>query len=164
MGFPFFAFSFFLITIIALDRIDIMIDFRFDWSRQFVLNIDVMDREHKEFFKIGRDVEQLIQNNCIGVTDEELLRLIVNLREYTSYHYYDEDQLMIAYQYPKMEEHRIKHTIITKKISDIDIPSLKRDPMSGLKMILDLLHEIVFFHILTEDKDLAEHILNAVPN
>ncbi len=137
-----------------------MIDFRFDWTSKFILNIEIMDQHHKEFFRIARDIEQLIQNQCINVTEAQMLDIIVHLREYTSYHYYAEEQLMIESAYENIETHKAHHAEITKQISNINIPQLKSDPVKGLNILLDILREIAFYHILVDDKILADFLID----
>lgn len=135
-----------------------MIDFRFDWTPQFELNIPSIDSQHMEFFKIGRDVEQLVQNKCIGVSDQQLLQIVLGLREYSSYHFYEEERIMGEYRYPKLKEHKERHNEISSKISKLDIPYLKANPLKGLKEIQEMLLDIAFFHILNDDKEMAVYI------
>ena len=45
-----------------------MFDFNFDWRKDMNTNIEVVDYQHKQLFFIGREIEQLIRTECIGIT------------------------------------------------------------------------------------------------
>ena len=50
-----------------------MFDFKFDWEKNLNTSIESIDVQHKQLFKLGRDMEQLLRMQCIGVTDKQLL-------------------------------------------------------------------------------------------
>ena len=137
-----------------------MFDFLFNWSPDFDTHIKTIDEHHQQFFSIGRDIEQLLQMNCIGVTDKQLLDIVMNLKEYVSYHFYEEETLMMDYAYPEYEEHKEYHRLFSKRIAGINIPALKEDPMTELKKIRGLLLDMVFGHILDHDKKMADFVLD----
>lgn len=63
-----------------------MFDFVFDWRDDLSVGIDSIDEQHKGLFKIGRDMEQLLQRQCIGVTDKQLLDIVCALRDLSLIH------------------------------------------------------------------------------
>lgn len=64
-----------------------MFDFKFDWEKNLNTSIESIDVQHKQLFKLGRDMEQLLQMQCIGVTDKQLLDIVCGLRDFTAYHF-----------------------------------------------------------------------------
>ena len=134
-------------------------DYNFDWKPDLNTNIEIIDIHHQQLFKIGRDVEQLIQIKCIGVTDEQLLDIVCQLREYTGYHFYEEEWLMSEYNYPKLEEHREKHKEYLDKIMQISMPALKESPEKELRKIKAQIKDALFNHILIDDMEMAKFIL-----
>ena len=136
-----------------------MFDFKFDWQPEMDTHVQDMDTQHRLLFKIGRDMEQLLRINCIGVTDAQLLDIILQLRDFAGYHFYEEEKLMEEINYPKQKEHRQKHRLYAKYIMDINLPKLKEDPVKGLKEIKDEIQEWIFSHMLLDDKEFAEAYL-----
>jgi len=136
-----------------------MFDFHFDWKPDLNTNIETIDTHHRQLFKIGRDMEQLIQKKCIGVTDKQLLDIVCDLREYTVYHFYEEERLMEEYQYPEIEAHKKMHILFANKITKINMPRLKENPEVELEKVKDLVQENFYNHILTEDKKMAAYVL-----
>lgn len=136
-----------------------MIDFLFDWTSEFNTNIEKIDTHHQQFFRIGRDCEQLIQNKCISVEDKQLLSIVAGLKEFITYHFYEEEGMMIDYAYPDIEQHKESHRQFAKKVSEINLSALKLNPVEELKKIREMIQEKVFWHILSEDKKMAEYVL-----
>ena len=136
-----------------------MLDFRFNWAPEFEIHIEELDVHHRQLFEIGRDCEQLIQMKCIGVSDQQLLNLVSKLKEYITYHFYQEESMMRDYAYPKTDPHIEAHDQFAKKVSDIKLPALRANPLEEIKAIYSLLQNVVLFHILVDDKDMAAYIL-----
>lgn len=136
-----------------------MLDFNFDWRSDFNTNIESIDTHHKQFFKIARDIEQQLQKKCIGIKDKQLLDIICDLREFTGYHFYEEERLMEEINYPDREAHKKRHNSFASKIAKISMPKLKETPEVELKKIWDIMQDKFFNHILIDDMKMAEYIL-----
>lgn len=135
-----------------------MFDFNFDWSKEMETSISVIDSQHKEFFRIGRNIEQLLISKCLHVNEKELLDIVCELREYASYHFYEEEIIMRENNYSKTEEHIKKHDAMKASIMNIDCPALAKNPYEELKKIRDLILDWVFSHMLKDDMDLAHEL------
>lgn len=80
-----------------------MFDFKFDWCKEMECGVPAIDDQHQILFHIGREMEQLIMHGCQNATTKELLDIVCELREYTSYHFYTEEDLMLKYNFiPKL--------------------------------------------------------------
>ena len=136
-----------------------MFDFQFNWSSEFNTNIELIDTHHQQLFKIGRDIEQLLQIKCIGVTDKQLLDIICELRDFSGYHFYEEERLMEEYHYPDIVNHRKLHLAFSEKIAGVRLPDLKANPVIELEKIRNEVQDNLFEHILKADKQMADYIL-----
>lgn len=99
-----------------------MFDFKFDWCKEMECGVQAIDDQHQILFHIGREMEQLIMHGCQNATTKELLDIICELREYTSYHFYTEEDLMLKYHYPQTDQHKQSHAVFRASIIDIDLP------------------------------------------
>lgn len=135
-----------------------MFDFHFDWNPGLETGIEEIDEQHKEFCRIGRDIEQLLQYRCIGVTEKQMLGIVCELREYVAYHSYDEEQLMEQVGYAKLEEHRKAHRKFTEYVESIDCPAMKREPEKELRKVKDALQDMMFEHVMKMDMEAAKEI------
>lgn len=128
-----------------------MFDFKFDWDRSMETGHEDIDTQHKQLFKIGRDLEQLLRIQCIGVTDKQLLDIVCGLRDFTAYHFYVEERMMDEMSYPRISEHKKFHKKCSDFITGLDMPKLKAEPVKELKLIRDEVQEWIMNHVLSED-------------
>ena len=135
-----------------------MFDFKFDWCKEMEIGVPIVDAQHQELFRIGRDLEQLIFRGQ-NATKQELLNLVCELREYISYHFYTEEELMATHNYPSLSQHITSHNKFRTNIVDIDLPLLGQRPDLVLPQIKESLQDFLFNHVLTEDKALGLYII-----
>lgn len=139
-----------------------MFDFKFDWKEELSIGIDEIDEQHKEMFRIIRDMEQLLITRCIGVRPEQLYDIITQLREFVSYHFYHEEVLMKKYEYSKLEEHTQIHQNLFRYVLEIDLPALGRNPYEELKKIKDGIQDWIFEHMFRDDKEMGLEIVKKI--
>ena len=133
-----------------------MFDFKFDWAPNMETGNEGIDTQHKQLFKIGRDLEQLIRIQCIGVTDKQLLDIVCELRDFTGYHFYEEERMMQEMNYPRTSAHKKFHKKCSDYITKLDLPKIKENPMEQLKLIKDEVQKWIMEHVLSEDRDMIE--------
>lgn len=133
-----------------------MFDFKFDWVNSLNTGIQSIDEQHRQLFKIGRDMEQLLRIQCIGVTDKQLIDIVCELRDFTGYHFYEEERMMEEICYPHITAHKKFHKRCSDFIMKIDVPKLKEHPMEQLKIIRDEVQEWIMNHVANEDATMAE--------
>ena len=110
--------------------------------------------QHRELFKIGRDIEQLLLIQCIGVTENELMSILYELRDYITYHFYEEEAFMKNLHYPHAPNHIAQHKIFSTYINTLDYAALCASPHTELKRLKDELVNWIFEHLINEDKAL----------
>lgn len=133
-----------------------MFDFKFDWKPDMSCGIEEIDSQHKQLLSIGRDIEQLIQTDCIGISDKQLLDIVCNLRDFCGYHFYEEESLMDSIKYKKAREHKAEHQKITKMLMGINMPALKKEPLKELTRIREEVQHQIFEHVLGTDMQFAK--------
>lgn len=136
-----------------------MFDFKFDWEKNLETGIESIDTQHKQLFKIGRDIEQLLRIQCIGITDKQLIDIVCELRDFTGYHFYAEESMMAEMGYDGMNDHIKHHRMCSDYITKINMPKLKAEPLQGLELIRDEVQSWIMMHILGEDKKMAQEYL-----
>lgn len=129
-----------------------MFDFRFDWDDSIKTGHEEIDSHNRTLFRIGRDIEQLILTDCQAVGEKELLAKLCEIREYMTYHFYTEEQILAENGSAELEAHRAQHEAFKKFINAVDCTDLVEKPTAELKKIRTFLQEWVFSHILFEDK------------
>lgn len=136
-----------------------MLDFKFNWDSSIETGIAEIDIQHKELFRIGRAVEQLVITRCIGIEDKRVLDIICSLREYVAYHFYEEEHLMELHNISSLEKHREEHNKYRKLIQAIDPRKFNDHPYEQMVKLKDEITELVFCHILGTDKEMSKELL-----
>lgn len=134
-----------------------MFDFNFNWDGRLALGIEQIDSQHQVFFQIGRHIEQLLLIQCIGVTEQELMNILYDLREYVTYHFYDEETFMKTIHYPHIMQHIAEHESFKNYINSIDYTALCASPYKELTHLRNAIVEWVFEHIVKQDKDIEAY-------
>lgn len=138
-----------------------MFAFNFNWSPDFETGIEEIDLQHKQYFKIGRDIEQLLQYKCIGVTDKQLIRIVGELIDFIAYHNYQEESLMRTHNYSDLDKHMAAHKDFSDKVSKFNLSIIKKDPEGELKKLRTDMQDFFLNHILNEDMKMTRFVIKA---
>jgi hemerythrin len=138
-----------------------MFDFKFDWQDDLNTNIERIDEQHKELFRIARSIEQLLITGCTQIEDKRILYIICGLIDYICYNSYEEEKIMKKVNYSNYEYHIKSHEEFKKIIMDINLSEIEENPYEELKKIKDDLQDWIFHHMMIEDKKMAEEILKS---
>jgi len=80
------------------------------WKAEYLLDIDLIDEQHKKFFDICSRVAQLCDTAHRGqVSMGDIIRAIYELRGYAFKHFHSEESLLVKYRYPDMVRHFGEH-------------------------------------------------------
>ena len=90
----------------------------FRWRDAYSVNIKVIDEQHKNLFKIGRSLYEMlkIKEEC----QSEIVKVLKELKEYIIYHFSEEEKYMKEYNYDEYEKHKLEHEFFIKKIKEFN--------------------------------------------
>ena len=89
------------------------------------------------------------------------MRLLTQLREYTEFHFHDEEALMERIHYPEIEAQKRAHTAFVERLVEIDLSDLDNmddNQQDYLINLVDFLLSWLSNHILGSDKKIGEYI------
>ena len=129
-----------------------MYDYKFDWNKSLSVGIDIIDAQHKVFFSIGRKMEQILMTEGADINERYLIELICELREYVTYHFYEEEKFIAKIHPEQLGHHHEAHEEFEKLVNGIDIKRVVEEPYVYLKMIKEEMQKWLFLHIMSEDK------------
>jgi hemerythrin len=122
--------------------------FSLQWSEEFAVGVESIDREHRALFDLFNDLHRgILRGETQSLTAEKLVRLV----QYTREHFADEERLMAESGYPKLEEHRASHRSLTVQVEAM-MADLERSQAVMNLPALKFLNEWVTQHILKEDR------------
>ena len=118
--------------------------------------IEAVDEQHQQLLRIGRDIEQWVRIGCVGVSQKQMVDLLCALRDYTGYHFYTEESLMMECGYEGLQEHQKAHQQLMNMVMTYDISKLSQNPLEAMKEAKGILQDIVFDHLLKQDMEFAK--------
>lgn len=135
----------------------------FEWKDDYNCGIKRIDEEHKRLFEIGESVYNLIINENHVDYFGDVLNLIDDLKEYTVYHFEDEERIMKLYDYPKYKEQKKAHDAFINKIESLDLEELDEDIQKSVLKLLDFIYDWISKHILGMDLKLKDYFDSLKP-
>ena len=90
----------------------------FVFTAKYYTGIELVDREHRKLFEIIGEVNALIHNDLLHDKYDEIVRLLDELREYTKFHFEDEEAYMQKINSPMLEAQKRAHQAFVDKLND----------------------------------------------
>ena len=123
------------------------------WEDDLKIDIASIDLEHRMMVMLIKKLDQAIKS---GVSKPLLVRIILELKEFTRFHFVSEENLMLEIDYPEFLEHEQVHSQL---LSQIDLLASRIN--HGLDNPEDSMAFIWLWlegHIEHHDKDLGKYM------
>lgn len=132
----------------------------FAFTDKYKVGIELIDNEHRRLFEIIADVDKLIHEELLHDKYDEIMRLLGELKDYTEFHFEDEEALMERINYPQLDIQRRAHSAFIERLVGINLSEL--DDMDDnqqeyLTELLSFLQNWLINHILKSDKLIGEY-------
>ncbi len=114
----------------------------------------LMDQEHEVLFSCINALQAAVDEGHDAKTIHEVL---VGLVDYTKTHFFVEEELMRAYDYPELQVHRKEHESFKKKVDMLAQRFEENNELIEDKL-LDYLKSWLIEHILKTDARLANYL------
>lgn len=132
----------------------------FEWNKKYSSNIQLIDDEHKKLFEIGQSIYDLALHKQYIDYYDRILDLIDELKDYTVYHFSDEERIMKLYEYPDFENHKKIHEEFVEKIENINLNTIDDDQQKAIIKLLDFVYVWIENHILGQDLRIRDYFEN----
>lgn len=125
----------------------------FKWKENFSVNIASIDEQHKELFKIGNSLYEIVSIKDGVDRYDEIVEAVHRLRDYAIYHFSFEEKMMKDNGYPKFLQHKRQHDSFISKVNSIDEEEIdERQKKIGMDLIIFVANWIEN-HILKTDME-----------
>ena len=128
----------------------------FEFSDEYLTGISLIDKEHRELFRIIGEVRQLIGNDFAYDKFDDIVSLLEELKEYTKFHFADEEEYMKSINYEGLEAQQRAHDAFVARLEEIDLTQIDENQQKTLEDILAFLTEWLVNHILHSDKNIGK--------
>ncbi len=127
----------------------------FVFTDEYKTGIDLVDEEHKELFRIIGEVSQVINNDFIPDKYDEIVSLLEQLKNYTKFHFSDEEKYMESIQYEGLPAQRRAHDAFVNRLEEMNLEQIDEHQQETLEELMVFLTEWLVNHILYMDKKIG---------
>lgn len=122
-----------------------------EWSDSMSVNNAVIDAQHKEWISIYNRMDNTLLHGGVGQVANAVEDAFRAMREYTSYHFQEEEQYLKEIHYPGLIMHRRMHTDFDDLLFNYSRELRNGNLILGSEVI-DILKNWLLNHILHEDQ------------
>ena len=133
----------------------------FAFTSKYMTGITLIDDEHRRLFEIIKETNDLIHEEFLHDKYDEIVRLITELRDYTEFHFSDEEALMTRIQYPGLNAQKRAHSAFIERLVEIDLNDLDEMDDHQQEYLLDLIQFLLDWltnHILACDQKIGKYM------
>jgi len=134
---------------------------QFAFTDKYKTGITLVDNEHRRLFEIIKDTNDVIHAELLHDKYDEIMRLLVELREYTEVHFSDEEELMERIHYPKLDAQKRAHSAFVARLVEIDLSDLDDMDDNQQEYLMDLIQFLLSWlsnHIIGMDKQIGVYM------
>lgn len=91
----------------------------FTFTDKYKTDIQLVDDEHRRLFEIIKEANDLIFEELLHDKYDKIIELLSELKDYTEFHFSDEEKLMEKIGYPGLEAQQRAHAAFIEKLVNI---------------------------------------------
>lgn len=122
------------------------------WTEDLHVGHETIDEQHKQLFSIAADLVQAIEE---GRGEAMLKEIFSRLKEYTQYHFKEEEAYMQEIGYPQADAHAAQHAILIIRVGTLKRLIESGEPISPAGVGL-FLQDWIAQHIMQDDVDIEK--------
>ncbi len=128
----------------------------FEMKEEYYLGVDAIDKEHKRLFEIAEEAYKLLNDEFVPDKFDYIVKILEELKDYTIFHFTDEEKYMESIQYKKLFSHKIEHQEFIEKLNQLDWKEIEENQDKALLELLNFLNDWLVNHILYTDKQYTQ--------
>jgi len=125
------------------------------WNESLSVKIDSIDDQHKKLIEM---INEFYENISKRSNDENILKLISGMKDYTVMHFNSEEKYMVQYKYPKYEQHKKEHEGFIARVNALEA-KMKKGTIILSYEITSFLKDWIKHHIQNSDKQYSEFFI-----
>ena len=127
-----------------------------EFTDKYLTGIPIVDKEHKELFRIIGEVHRVMTDELVSDKYDEIVRLLDELKEYTKFHFQDEEFYMESIHYEGLEAQKRAHEAFVSRLEETDLEQADENQQETLEELMEFLTEWLVNHILHSDKRIGQ--------
>ncbi len=119
---------------------------------EYLTGISFVDKEHRELFRIIGEVNDLVKDDFKPDKYDGIVDLLNQLKDYTEYHFKDEEEHMKVVGYDGLEMQKLQHEAFIERLAEVNLEEVDDGQQEYLEELLEFLTGWLINHILKMDK------------
>lgn len=133
---------------------------KYAFTEKYKTGVALIDDEHKKLFDIMENADQAIHDETSYDKYDHIIGILDEMREYTKFHFSDEEHLMEKIAYPDLPAQKKAHEVFVEKLNEVDLDEADEDQEAYLNDLLSFLLKWLSGHILGMDKKIGDFVRN----
>ncbi|MDD2971883.1 MAG: bacteriohemerythrin [Lachnospiraceae bacterium] len=128
----------------------------FAFTEKYHTGISLVDEEHEKLFEIIERANDLIHAEFLHDKYDRIVEILEELKEYTIFHFNDEEEYMKKIGYPMLEAQKTAHEGFVEELNAVKLEELDENQEEYLNHLLKFLLKWLSGHIMGMDKRIGE--------
>ena len=124
----------------------------FAFTSNYEVGVPEIDAEHKQLFALIEETDRVIHSELLYDKYDQIVDIIDGLKDYTLFHFKNEEAYMERIGYEGLEAQKITHQAFIDKLNEIDLFSVDENQQGALEELIGFLLNWLVNHILKMDK------------
>lgn len=91
----------------------------YELKSQYLTGVEMIDDQHRRIFKLADEAYQLLKDENMLFKDDELADIVKGLKDYTVYHFTEEETYMESIQYEGLLQQKEQHKKFIERLDHL---------------------------------------------
>lgn len=132
----------------------------FKWKEEYSCEIKTIDDQHKKLLELGSNLYEMVKLKKHEDNYDELVHILSELKDYTIYHFEEEENLMEKHGYEDLILHKFEHKSFLKKLEKVDLMEIDEKQFDVIMDLIVFVANWVEAHILKTDLKYKEFLIS----
>ncbi len=125
------------------------------WKKEYEIGLKSVDEQHEKLFELAGEIYDLVKISEDVDKFDQILEVIQELKDYTVFHFAEEEAYMLEIKWPKFFSHKVMHETFVEMVNGVNITSLDDNQTDYLLEMLEFVLDWLQNHILKVDIEIV---------
>lgn len=126
------------------------------WKDEYKIGLASVDEQHEKLFELAGEIYDLVKISEDVDKFDQIVAVLQELKDYTVFHFQDEEAYMLEIKWPKFFSHKVLHESFIEKVNSVNITSLDDHQTDYLLEMLGFVLDWLQNHILQVDAEITK--------
>ncbi|MCH5251712.1 MAG: hemerythrin family protein [Lachnospiraceae bacterium] len=123
-----------------------------EFTEEYMTGLELIDNEHQLLFELVERMHNLVRSGEAEANPDEAMKILKELKQYTKYHFTDEEEYMTNIGYEGLEAQKRAHEAFIHQLDAINKEDIEANSREHLESLVEFLLGWLIHHILQADK------------